>query len=103
MNVTLHKVRCGIAEYIQKRPKLRYWTSVRWPVANLLNRLDSQCWCNLVDWALRKDTGDWWADNKLPSGGGVRCRAESATHRDGCCYCGKFVNGERFRDPEGRR
>lgn len=68
---------------------------VRWPIAETLNRLDSQCWADLVEWALRRDAGDWWADNKLPSKGGERCRAESLTHRDHTCYCGKFLDGER--------
>lgn len=58
----------------------------RWKVARTLNRSARYCWADLVTWALG------WT-RLVDAKTGVRCRDESATHRDGSCYCGKFRDG----------
>lgn len=87
-----------VRDYIQARPKLRYWASVRWPIADLLNRSPRHCWSNLVDWAL-----GWSQDSSPFVGGGDSCRAESLIHRDACCYCGKFKGGVEWREAHPTR
>lgn len=78
------------------KSKARYWFS-KWPIAAAFNRSPRTCWCDLVDWALHKPTGDRDYDeqNRLRNSlsGGERCRKESETHQDRSCYCGKFTNG----------
>lgn len=73
------------------------WLMTRWPLAEVLNRLPRTCWADLVSWAMHKSTGDKYenAEYSLRNsvGGGSKCQAESAVHRDKTCYCGKFTNG----------
>lgn len=60
---------------------------LRWRIAELLNRSGQYCWADLVGWAQKTD------GYNLRKQDGERCRAESATHRDGSCWCSKFRNG----------
>lgn len=59
----------------------------RWRIAYLLDRSSRFCWADIVSWALR-------SDGSTPFPSSSDCRAESLTHRDRTCYCGKFCNGE---------
>lgn len=70
---------------------------LRWRIAYLLNRLPWTCWAELVQW-VRRDKSDrlylTWGERMPAQPGGLVCRRESLTHRDGSCWCGKF------RDPQ---
>lgn len=63
-------------------------SKLRWRVAGWFDRLSRTCWANLVSWALH-------GQSLREAATGAECRAESLTHRDRTCYCGKFQNGER--------
>jgi hypothetical protein len=56
--------------------------SPRWRIAELLNRLPSQCWANLVSWALSDRGYDPWQPID------ATCRKDAAC--TGACYCGKL-------------
>lgn len=67
-------------------------TPLRWRVAGTLDRSSRFCWADLVSWAQRSRT-------LREAVTGSRCEAESRTHRDRSCYCGKFDNGCRRVGP----
>jgi hypothetical protein len=70
----------------------------RWRVAQLMDKLPSQCWSSLVDWAQRRheddpDTPLTDLARRLP----LRsmddiCRSDR--DRNGTCYCGKLRTAE---------
>lgn len=70
----------------------------RWRVATLVDRLPGQCWCDLVEWALRRHEDDPdtpWNDivRRVP----LR-RQSSGCFTDaqnvGTCYCAKVRTAE---------
>jgi len=70
----------------------------RWRVAQLMDKAPSQCWADLVDWAMRRHEDDPdtpWEDFKrrLPV---RRMGRVCLSDRDGCgtCYCGKLRTAE---------
>lgn len=58
-------------------------TRLRWKIAYPLNRLRSQCWADLVSWALNHNS-----DMSPLRPRGRECRADAL--ESGACYCGKF-------------
>lgn len=64
----------------------------RWDLAAYLNRSRRFCWANLVTWALGWHKGRGALRETMT---GSRCAAESLTHRDRSCYCGKFCAGSK--------
>jgi len=79
--------------------KVRWWFS-KWPWAELLNRSERTCWCDLVTWAMHKRTGDRDEDRynslRYSVSGGRSCRERTANpphEAERACYCGKFADG----------
>jgi hypothetical protein len=58
---------------------------LRWWIASQMDRLPSQCWADLVSWALSWDGGE---KRPLWSPIGAACRSDAA--ECGACYCGKL-------------
>lgn len=56
---------------------------LRWHIANLVDRLPSQCWVDLWDWALRNRKGTPWQP--------INRTCIEDVNRD-ACYCGKLRN-----------
>lgn len=79
-----------------KRPK--WFGKFLYKIAYLLDKSERTCWAELATWPLGMNGIGSCFD-------GEHCRWESKTHQHRVCYCGKFVNGERFKrdDNEGSR
>jgi hypothetical protein len=58
----------------------------RWFIADQLGRLKSQCWADLVTWALDGSGGP--RDLPAPPFSAGSCRLSAL--KAGSCYCGKF-------------
>lgn len=67
---------------------------VRFAIADLLNRLQSQCWADLVMWAMGRE------ETVLPRSSSASCREDM--QRTGCCYCGKFQAPEKMAEREAK-
>jgi hypothetical protein len=82
---------------------LRYYLpeKLRWRIIQMVDRLPSQCWSRLCDWAgtwYDEDpdnfrTWPWWAPWRPDQSG---CREDVA--RCGSCYCGKLRDEPRIRE-----
>jgi hypothetical protein len=62
---------------------------LRWHLAAFANRLDGQCWADLVSWAL-DGRGKRRRYNRLPFQPRTPMCSQDAV-RNGCCYCGKLT------------
>lgn len=76
---------------MEKLSQLRY--RVRYAIAEVVNRLPSQCWADLVMWVMRR------GESKVPWMPSTTCREDML--RTGCCYCGKLQDPAKMAEQGG--
>lgn len=70
--------------------------TLRWTIANLLNRLPGQCWTDLAMWAQgdSEQVHPWRPIDNI-------CRRDAAAN--GACFCGKLGRDRLSDDTDGVR